>query len=93
MRYHDEERVKDSILRHPADSLAWNTLDDLHPHFASETRNVRLGLANDDFNPFRNSQHSTWPVILTVYNLPPWMCMKQSYFDAVDNSGPFTTGQ
>lgn len=24
--------------------------------------------------------HSTWPVVLIPYNLPPWMCMKQSYF-------------
>ena len=24
--------------------------------------------------------HSTWPVILFPYNLPPWMCMKQSFF-------------
>ncbi|XP_059297176.1 uncharacterized protein LOC132050130 [Lycium ferocissimum] len=23
--------------------------------------------------------HSTWPVILMVYNLPPWMCMKPEY--------------
>nr|GFC17980.1 hypothetical protein [Tanacetum cinerariifolium] len=21
-----------------------------------------------------------WPVILTTYNLPPWLCMKESYF-------------
>lgn len=37
-------------------------------------------MASDGFSPFRNSQHNTWPVILTVYNLPHWMCMKQSYF-------------
>nr|XP_009771304.1 PREDICTED: uncharacterized protein LOC104221865 [Nicotiana sylvestris] len=24
--------------------------------------------------------HSTWPVILVPYNLPPWMCMKQEFF-------------
>ncbi|CAN6704146.1 unnamed protein product [Malus baccata var. baccata] len=23
------------------------------------------------------NDHSTWPVVLSVYNLPPWMCMKQ----------------
>lgn len=23
--------------------------------------------------------HSTWPVVLTNYDLPPWMCMKQPY--------------
>jgi hypothetical protein len=32
-------------------------------------------------NPFaeRNSKHNTWPVILTIYNLPPWLCQKQKY--------------
>src|ERR1051325_6424059 len=23
--------------------------------------------------------HSTWPVILMIYNLPPWLCMKCKY--------------
>jgi len=32
-------------------------------------------------NPFakRSSKHSTWPVILTIYNLPPWLMQKQKY--------------
>ncbi|GJS78137.1 retrotransposon gag domain, retroviral aspartyl protease [Tanacetum coccineum] len=44
-------------------------------------RNVRLGLAADGFNPFGNlsQSYSMWPVILTTYNLPPWLCMKESY--------------
>lgn len=42
MKWHDEERVKNGILRHPADSLTWKTLDRLHPRLASEIRNVRL---------------------------------------------------
>ena len=24
--------------------------------------------------------YSMWPVVLTAYNLPPWLCMKDSYF-------------
>jgi len=44
-----------------------------------DPRNIRLGLASDGFNPFRvmSSIHSTWPVLLIPYNLPPWVCMKQ----------------
>ncbi|GKD83249.1 retrotransposon protein, putative, ty3-gypsy subclass [Tanacetum coccineum] len=40
------------------------------------------GLAADGFNPFGNlnQSYSIWPVILTTYNLPPWLCMKESYF-------------
>ena len=53
MRWHDESRTKDGMLRHPADSLAWKAFDDRHPDFASDARNVRLGLASDGFNPFQ----------------------------------------
>jgi hypothetical protein len=32
-------------------------------------------------NPFvkRSSKHTTCPVILTIYNLPPWLCEKRKY--------------
>ncbi|XP_071709379.1 uncharacterized protein [Rutidosis leptorrhynchoides] len=38
------------------------------------------GLAADGFNPFgnMNNPYSMWPVILTTYNTPPWICMKES---------------
>ena len=82
MRWHVTECPKDGYMRHPSDSPAWKHLDDLYPQFASEVRNVRLGLASDGFNPFASltNPHSTWPVVISVYNLPPWMCMKQPYF-------------
>ncbi|XP_071909641.1 uncharacterized protein [Coffea arabica] len=82
MRWHEEERIKDGKLRHPADSLAWKHFNDRYPSFASDPRNVRVGLAADGFNPFKamNNKYSTWPVILVPYNLPSWMCMKQTSF-------------
>ncbi|WMV33821.1 hypothetical protein MTR67_027206 [Solanum verrucosum] len=48
----------------------------------AEPRNVRLGLASDGFQPFRNAKtsYSIWPVVLIPYNLPPWLCMKQENF-------------
>jgi hypothetical protein len=27
-----------------------------------------------------STSHSTWPVMLVLYNLPPWICMKQTSF-------------
>ena len=32
-------------------------------------------------NPFgeQSSGHSTWPVTLCIYNLPPWLCMKRKF--------------
>ncbi|XP_057993145.1 uncharacterized protein LOC131174101 [Hevea brasiliensis] len=82
MRWHKDKRVDDGVMRHPADSMAWISFDKLHPNFASDSRNVRLGLASDGFQPFANSKmpYSVWPVLLIPYNLPPWMCMKQSNF-------------
>ncbi|XP_020243341.1 uncharacterized protein LOC109821575 [Asparagus officinalis] len=82
MRWHHERQVEDGVMRHPADSKAWKNFNELHESFAEEPRNVRLGLASDGFQPFTNSKvsYSIWPVLLVPYNLPPWMCMKQSNF-------------
>ncbi|KAG8479387.1 hypothetical protein CXB51_029118 [Gossypium anomalum] len=82
MRWHNDQQTDDGLLRHPADSLAWKSFDSKFPSFASDPRNVRLGLAADGFNPFKiiSTSYSTWPVVLVLYNLPPWICMKQSSF-------------
>ncbi|XP_049353828.1 uncharacterized protein LOC125818345 [Solanum verrucosum] len=81
MTWHHDQRSKDGVLRHPADSEAWKHFDTLNSGFARDPRSVRLGLTSDGVNPFGNLSvsHSTWPVITTVYNLPPWMCMKKPY--------------
>ncbi|GJT93242.1 reverse transcriptase domain-containing protein [Tanacetum coccineum] len=69
-------------MQHPVDGRAWKDFDTKYSDFAAEPRNVRLGLAADGFNPFGNlsQSYSMWPVILTTYNLPPWLCMKESSF-------------
>ncbi|KAG8485826.1 hypothetical protein CXB51_019227 [Gossypium anomalum] len=82
MRWHHDQQTDDGLLRHLANSLAWKSFDSKFPSFASNPQNVRLGLAADGFNPFkiRSTSYSTWPVVLVPYNLPPWICMKQSSF-------------
>jgi hypothetical protein len=82
MSWHSEDLVQDGKMRHPANSLAWKHVNDENPAFTDDPRNVRLGLASDGFNPFGmlNVSYTTWPVILIPYNLPPWMCLKQSYW-------------
>ncbi|XP_028102557.1 uncharacterized protein LOC114301795 [Camellia sinensis] len=82
MKWHAEGRTNDGIMRHPADSMAWKTFDSQYVDFSFDSRNVRLGLAADGFNPYGNmsTSYSIWPVILVPYNLPPWMCMKRSSF-------------
>lgn len=81
LRWHHDDRSKDGKLRHPADGQAWKDFNGHHPEFAHDSRNIRLGLASDGFNPFRamNLKYSAWPVILIPYNFPPWLCMKAEY--------------
>ncbi|XP_058787440.1 uncharacterized protein LOC131661819 isoform X1 [Vicia villosa] len=80
MRWHALEANQDGMMRHPRDSEAWKTFDLLHPEFATDSRNVRLGLATDGFNPFgvMSTNYSIWPVVLIPYNRPPWECMKHT---------------
>jgi hypothetical protein len=37
-------------------------------------------MSTDGMNPFMNSStHSTWPIVLMILNLPPWLCNKWKY--------------
>ncbi|XP_049387643.1 uncharacterized protein LOC125851943, partial [Solanum stenotomum] len=80
LKWHATEANSDGLLRHPRDGKAWKHFDSFYPDFALETRNVRYALATDGFNPFGNlsSSVSIWPVMLYIYNYPPWCFMKQS---------------
>ena len=75
----DPEKV--DMLRHPSDGSQWTALDLEYPDFGKEPRNLRLGFSADGVNPFngQSSTHSTWPVWVCMYNLPPWKCMKKKY--------------
>ena len=47
----------------------------------SDLCNIRLGLATDGFNLFDNLNtfYNMWPVMLVVYNISSWKCMKESF--------------
>jgi len=81
LRWHKEEhREDDGLIRHPADSIQWHNIDSRNKDFAADPRNIRLCLSTDGMNPFmNNSIHSTWPIVLTIFNLPPWLCNKRKY--------------
>src|SRR3954469_3833529 len=55
--------------------------DNDYPEFGKEARNLCLALSTDGMNPhdIQSIVYSTWPVILMIYNLPPWLCMKRKY--------------
>ena len=84
MRWQDSDKRKkgDGKLRHPADARQWKKFDEqYYLEFGKDPRNIRFALSTDGMNPFgeRTSTHSTWPVILTMYNLPTWLCQKRKY--------------
>ena len=75
------QRGSDGELRHTADGTQWRKIDRVFKDFAADARNIRFGLNTDGINPFgeQSSSHSTWPVTLCIYNLPPWLCMKRKF--------------
>jgi hypothetical protein len=82
MRWHkDCMDRQDGLMVHPSDGDAWNALDNFDPEFASDTINVRIGLATDGFTPFNMTAalYSCWSVIVIPYNLPPALCMKYEF--------------
>ncbi|XP_010507019.1 PREDICTED: uncharacterized protein LOC104783577 [Camelina sativa] len=80
MRWHAEHNSNGEIT-HPSDAEAWRHFQSVYPDFAYEPQNVYLGLSTDGFNPFgkHGRQYSLWPVIVTPYNLPPFLCMRREF--------------
>ncbi|GJR76560.1 putative transposon, En/Spm-like protein [Tanacetum coccineum] len=80
LRWHATRRITDGVLRHPADSQAWRTIDEKFPKIAKDPRNLRLGISADGVDVNSGTRHhSVWPVLSVIYNLPPWLCMKRKF--------------
>jgi hypothetical protein len=96
MTWHQSHDAVDGVMVHPSDGEAWKHFNSVHPHFSVESRNVRLGLCTNGFNPFGSfvAPYSCWPVILTVYNLPPGLCMRPKFmFLSTVIPGPSSPGR
>ena len=70
----DGEIKMDTVI----DSPAWKHIGVIDPTFEAKKCNVRMALSLDGMNLFlvRSTSHSTWPVLLVIYNLPPWLHTK-----------------
>ncbi|KAL0560528.1 hypothetical protein IC582_000933 [Cucumis melo] len=81
LRWHAIDRKVDGIMRHPTDTSSWRLIDHMWPTFKSEPRYLHLGLSTDGINQFGDlsSNYSCWPVITTIYNFPPWLCMRRKH--------------
>lgn len=80
-KWHTSRKDFNGNMESVPDSKAWKHINALYPEFALEERNIRLGMALDGVNPYSNQSlcHSTWPVILLNYNLPPWLITKRFF--------------
>nr|GEX32717.1 hypothetical protein [Tanacetum cinerariifolium] len=80
LRWHAIRRITDGVLRHPADSQAWRTIDEKFLEIAKDLSNLRLGISADGVDVNSGTRHqSVWPVLSVVYNLPPWLCIKRKF--------------
>lgn len=83
LRFHyDHPNLDDGVMKSVAYSLAWKHVDtNVDPSFAKEVRNLRFGLSLDGMNPFtqNSTSHSTWPFLLLIYNLPPYLVTKKFF--------------
>jgi hypothetical protein len=78
LRWHKEKHKQIArMIRHHADATQWRNIDSQKSKFTIDPRNIRIAMITDDMNPFMNSStHSTWPIMLMILNLPPWLCNK-----------------
>jgi len=69
------------MLGHLANSLQWNMINGKFFEFECDAKNLWLGHSTDGMNPHdkMSRTHNTWLVVLTIYNFPPWLCMKRKF--------------
>ena len=81
MTWHGNNVSHDGKMRGPYDSPQWEHIRQAHPDFEADCRNVHLGLCADGMNPYsqKRSTHSSTPVLLLNYNIPPWLTIKKFF--------------
>jgi hypothetical protein len=82
LKWHYYNRSDPGKMSTVADSPAWRHIDtEIDMNFAEEKRNVRMDLSLDGVNPhsIQASSHSTWPILIVLYNLPPWLVTKKFF--------------
>jgi hypothetical protein len=80
--YSDNPNIDNGVMKSVADSPTWKHIDtDIDVSFGQEPWNLRLAMSLDGINlfPHTNSTHSTWPVLMFLYNLPPHLVTKKFF--------------
>ena len=66
-----------------AHSYQWQEITRMYPEFGDLSSYLRLALIADGVCPHshQNSNHSTWIVLVAVYNLPGWLATKKFFLN------------
>lgn len=81
MTWHAPNMSRDGVMRHVRDAAQWKFVNQNFPEFGCGVRNFCLGMSTDGVNPFsmKRLTWSTWPVIITNYNIPSYMTTKRHF--------------
>ena len=81
MNYHARNRSGYGVLRIPINGYAFREIEEKWEDFKDEPHNVRLSLAADGVNPFRElrSIYLVWPIFVINNNIPPRMSIKREH--------------
>jgi hypothetical protein len=67
----------------PIDGLAWKHAREKFSDKMGDKRSLGLVLGMDGVGPFHKTgfaaPYSIWPVVMTTYNMPPFLATKQGY--------------
>jgi hypothetical protein len=79
MDYHARRKSEYSVIRIPTNGYTFREIEEKWANFKDEPHNVRLSLAIDGVNPFRElrSIYSMWPIFVIKNNIPSWMSIKR----------------
>lgn len=73
---------EEGIMRSPIDNPTQKHVDKVvDKSFASDVKNLRFGLSLDNINLFlqSNNTHSTWLILMVIYNLPSFLVTKKFF--------------
>lgn len=85
LKHFEGATVESNIMKSIADSFQWKEVSRMYPLFRDVGKSLRLGLVADGVCPHGNqsSKHSTWIILLAIYNFPGWLSTKKFFLNLV----------
>ena len=83
LKHYADARSSGGKMASVADSLQWREITWMYPEFADVSTHLRLALIADGVCPHGNqsSKHSTWIILVAVYNFPGWLASKNLFIN------------